>query len=34
VMIPVTRKDEVKDMMLSTFQRHTNVQGLVREEDH
>jgi hypothetical protein len=34
LMIPVTRKEEVKDVMLSTFYRHTNVQGIVREEGH
>jgi hypothetical protein len=32
VMVPITKKGEVKDIMLSTFFRHTNVQGLVREE--
>jgi hypothetical protein len=32
LMVPVTKKEEVKDMMLSTFYHHTNVVGLVREE--
>jgi hypothetical protein len=34
VMVPVGKKSEVKDLMLSTFYRHTKVQGLVREEAH
>jgi hypothetical protein len=32
MMVPASKGDEVKDVMLSTFYRHTNVQGLVREE--
>jgi hypothetical protein len=34
LMVPVSKKDEVKDVMLSTFHRHTNIQGLVKEEGH
>lgn len=32
LMVPASKKGEVEDLMLSTFYRHTSVQGIVREE--
>lgn len=32
VMVPTTKKDDVRHLMLSIFHRHTGVDGLVREE--